>query len=66
VENVEAKQKLFAEVEANIASDAMMATNTSSFKLADIAAKLKHKQRFGGLHFFNPVPVMKLLEVKNA
>lgn len=63
VENVEAKQKLLAEVEANIASDAMMATNTSSFKLADIAAKLKHKQRFGGLHFFNPVPVMKLLEV---
>uniref|UniRef100_A0A183C7E3 Hydroxyacyl-coenzyme A dehydrogenase, mitochondrial n=1 Tax=Globodera pallida TaxID=36090 RepID=A0A183C7E3_GLOPA len=59
VENLDVKRKLFAQVE----STAKMATNTSSLKLADIAANLKQKDCFGGLHFFNPVPVMKLLEV---
>lgn len=63
VENLKVKQQLLAQVESAIPSDAIVATNTSSLKLEDIAENLKYKERFGGLHFFNPVPVMKLLEV---
>ncbi|TKR82979.1 hypothetical protein L596_016643 [Steinernema carpocapsae] len=63
VENIEAKRKLFAQVEGATKDSTFLATNTSSLKLMDIAANLKNKERFGGLHFFNPVPVMKLLEV---
>uniref|UniRef100_A0AC34FXP4 3-hydroxyacyl-CoA dehydrogenase n=1 Tax=Panagrolaimus sp. ES5 TaxID=591445 RepID=A0AC34FXP4_9BILA len=63
VENIDVKRKLFAEIEDAASSKALLATNTSSLRLCDIGANLKHKERFGGLHFFNPVPVMKLLEV---
>jgi len=63
VENVEAKRKLFAELELLAKSTTILATNTSSLRLADIAKNLKRKDQFGGLHFFNPVPIMKLLEV---
>ncbi|MFH4977164.1 hypothetical protein AB6A40_003873 [Gnathostoma spinigerum] len=63
VENLEAKQKVFDEIEANSSSATLMATNTSSLRLRDVAAHLKRKSQFGGLHFFNPVPVMKLLEI---
>jgi 3-hydroxyacyl-CoA dehydrogenase len=63
VENVEIKQKLFAQVEDTVASDTILTTNTSSLRLADIGKNLKRKENFGGLHFFNPVPLMKLLEV---
>jgi 3-hydroxyacyl-CoA dehydrogenase len=63
VENVEAKRKLFDELEKNAKKTAVFATNTSSLRLADIAKNMKQKDRFGGLHFFNPVPIMKLLEV---
>uniref|UniRef100_A0A1I8BPT8 3-hydroxyacyl-CoA dehydrogenase n=1 Tax=Meloidogyne hapla TaxID=6305 RepID=A0A1I8BPT8_MELHA len=63
VENVEVKQNLLDRVENAVKSGTILATNTSSLKLADIAANLKCKELFGGLHFFNPVPVMKLLEV---
>ncbi|KAK5975566.1 Hydroxyacyl-coenzyme A dehydrogenase [Trichostrongylus colubriformis] len=63
VENIDVKRKLFSEVEKFAKSTAILTTNTSSLRLADIAANLKSKSQFGGLHFFNPVPVMKLLEI---
>ncbi|VDO26941.1 unnamed protein product [Haemonchus placei] len=63
VENIDAKRKLFSEVEKVAKPDTILTTNTSSLRLADIAKNLKSKSNFGGLHFFNPVPVMKLLEV---
>lgn len=63
VENIDIKRKLFAQLEKSAKSDAILTTNTSSLKLADIGINLKNKKNFGGLHFFNPVPMMKLLEV---
>jgi 3-hydroxybutyryl-CoA dehydrogenase len=63
VENLEAKQKLFAELESVVAPDCILATNTSSLSVTTIASKLKTPQRFAGFHFFNPVPLMKLVEV---
>jgi 3-hydroxybutyryl-CoA dehydrogenase len=63
VENLEAKQKLFAELEAAVAPDCILATNTSSLSVTTIASKMKTPQRFAGFHFFNPVPLMKLVEV---
>ncbi|CAL2049065.1 hypothetical protein CAEBREN_09836 [Caenorhabditis brenneri] len=63
VENIDIKRKLFAEVEAAAKPTTLITTNTSSLRLADIGLNLKDKTRFGGLHFFNPVPMMKLLEV---
>jgi len=62
-ENLEAKQALFARVEATAKPDAVIATNTSSLKLADIAAKFKDPSRLVGIHFFNPVPQLQLVEV---
>ena len=63
VENLEAKQKLFAELEGIVAPECILATNTSSLSVTTIASKLKTPQRFAGFHFFNPVPLMKLVEV---
>ncbi len=63
VENLEAKQKLFAELENVVAPDCILATNTSSLSVTTIASKLRTPQRFAGFHFFNPVPLMKLVEV---
>ena len=63
VERLDIKQKVFAELEAIVAPDAMLATNTSSLSVAAIAAQCTRKERVCGLHFFNPVPVMKLVEV---
>ncbi|VDK68274.1 unnamed protein product [Onchocerca ochengi] len=63
VENLPVKQKLFEQIEAAITRPTLLASNTSSLKLQDIAKNLKNKSRFGGLHFFNPVPIMKLCEV---
>lgn len=62
-ENLEAKQALFADIEARAKPDALLASNTSSLKLADIAAKFKNPSRLAGIHFFNPVAMMPLVEV---
>ena len=62
-ENLAAKQALFADIEARAKPDAVIATNTSSLKLADIAATFKDPSRLVGIHFFNPVAMMPLVEV---
>lgn len=63
VENLALKQKLFADLEAASPASCILATNTSSLPVSAIGKDLKDKSLFGGLHFFNPVPMMKLLEV---
>jgi 3-hydroxyacyl-CoA dehydrogenase/enoyl-CoA hydratase/3-hydroxybutyryl-CoA epimerase len=62
-ENLEAKQALFADIEARARPDALLASNTSSLKLSDIAATFKDPSRLVGIHFFNPVAMMPLVEV---
>jgi 3-hydroxyacyl-CoA dehydrogenase/enoyl-CoA hydratase/3-hydroxybutyryl-CoA epimerase len=62
-ENLEAKQALFADIEARAKPTALIASNTSSLKLADIAATFKEPSRLVGIHFFNPVSMMPLVEV---
>jgi 3-hydroxybutyryl-CoA dehydrogenase len=63
VENLQAKQELFGELEAVVAPDCILASNTSSLSVTTIASKMKTPQRFAGFHFFNPVPLMRLVEV---
>ena len=63
VENLDVKRSLFADLEDIVADDAILATNTSSISVTAIAAKLRKPQRLVGMHFFNPVPLMALVEV---
>ncbi|MCX7209250.1 MAG: 3-hydroxyacyl-CoA dehydrogenase NAD-binding domain-containing protein, partial [Burkholderiales bacterium] len=63
VENLEAKQMLLRELEQHVASHAILASNTSSISITAIANGLQHPERVVGMHFFNPVPLMKLVEV---
>jgi 3-hydroxybutyryl-CoA dehydrogenase len=65
-ENLEVKQKLFGELEAVVAPDCILASNTSSIRIASIARSLKRRDRVCGMHYFNPVPLMKLVEVIRA
>jgi 3-hydroxyacyl-CoA dehydrogenase/enoyl-CoA hydratase/3-hydroxybutyryl-CoA epimerase len=65
-ENLEAKRALFARLESLAKPDAILATNTSSLKLADLATVLKDPTRLVGIHFFNPVPLLQLVEVVSA
>jgi 3-hydroxyacyl-CoA dehydrogenase/enoyl-CoA hydratase/3-hydroxybutyryl-CoA epimerase len=62
-ENLDAKRALFARLEAMAKPDAILASNTSSLKLADIATALKDPARLVGIHFFNPVPQLQLVEI---
>ncbi len=63
VERLDVKAGLFAELEALVAANTVLATNTSSLSVTAIAARLKRPERFAGYHFFNPVPLMKVVEV---
>lgn len=63
VENLDVKRSVFAELEALVAEDCILATNTSSISVTAIAARLRCPQRLVGMHFFNPVPLMALVEV---
>jgi len=63
VENLDAKRDLFRELERLLAADAVLATNTSSLSVTEIAAGCARPERVAGLHFFNPPPLMKLVEV---
>jgi len=63
VERLDVKKTLFAELEGIVRPDAILATNTSSLSVTAIAAGLKHPGRLAGYHFFNPVPLMKVVEV---
>lgn len=63
IEKLDAKQALFADLEKIVRPDAILASNTSSLSITSIASHCKHPERIGGLHFFNPVPLMKLVEV---
>lgn len=63
VENTGIKQSLFAELEKLLSAGAVIASNTSSLSITALAAGMKHPGRFAGLHFFNPVPLMKVVEV---
>ncbi len=63
VEQLPAKRELFSALDALCPANTIFASNTSSLTITEIAAVTKRPQRFVGLHFFNPVPVMKLVEV---
>ena len=65
-EDLAVKQQVFAEVEEHVSAEAILATNTSSLSITDMASKLKHPERVVGFHFFNPVAVMPLLEIVRA
>jgi len=63
VERLDVKRALFAELEALVPAETVLASNTSSLSVTAIAAGLKHPERLAGFHFFNPVPLMKVVEV---
>jgi 3-hydroxyacyl-CoA dehydrogenase / enoyl-CoA hydratase / 3-hydroxybutyryl-CoA epimerase len=62
-EILDLKHKVFAELEAQVPASAILASNTSTLPIADIAAQAKHPERFVGMHFFSPAEVMPLVEI---
>jgi 3-hydroxybutyryl-CoA dehydrogenase len=63
IENVAQKREMYSAVEAIVKKDAIFASNTSSISITELMTATKRPERFIGLHFFNPVPLMKLVEV---
>ena len=63
IENIDEKRKMYAALDGVVKKDAIFATNTSSISVTELMAATKRPERFIGLHFFNPVPLMKLVEV---
>ena len=63
IENLEIKQKVFTEIESLVDEDCIIASNTSSLSIASIASALKKAERVVGIHFFNPAPLMPLVEI---
>jgi len=66
VENLEQKRETYASLEPIVKPDTIFVSNTSSLCITELAASTQRPDRFGGLHFFNPVPLMKLVEVIRA
>ncbi|UBM23575.1 3-hydroxybutyryl-CoA dehydrogenase [Pseudomonas sp. p1(2021b)] len=62
-ENLELKQRILKQVAAQVPDDCLIATNTSSLSVTALAASIEHPERFIGVHFFNPVPMMALVEI---
>ncbi len=63
IENLEVKKKMFASLEGIVKKETIFASNTSSISITELLTSTKRPERFIGLHFFNPVPLMKLVEV---
>lgn len=63
IENLEIKQQLFKQLESIVPAETILATNTSSLAVTAIASDCEHPERVAGFHFFNPVPLMKIVEV---
>lgn len=63
IENLDIKQSLFKQLEGIVSPETILATNTSSLSVTAIASNLEHQGRMAGFHFFNPVPLMKIVEV---
>ncbi len=63
VENIEIKKQIFAQLDEICGDDTILATNTSSLSITDVASATKRPHKVIGMHFFNPAPVMKLVEV---
>lgn len=63
IENLDIKKRVFSELESYVADDCIIASNTSSLSIASIAASLQKPERCVGIHFFNPAPLMQLVEV---
>ena len=66
IENIAAKREVFSTLDKLVKPDAVLASNTSSLSITEIAASTSHPERVLGLHFFNPVPLMKLVEIIRA
>jgi len=62
-EDYDLKRRIFKQVDAQVSIDSIVASNTSSVSITKLASSMSHPERFVGLHFFNPVPVMSLVEI---